>query len=99
MLPSGHWDGVGTPESGFRGSMTRPTSPSVNASPASSRAPTHDSRSPWVATPSIQDVSMSSLQAGLSPLSPALLPAALTDHSHRAMGAPPPTVSEPTGME
>jgi len=41
MLPSGHWDGVGTPESGFRGSMTRPTSPSVNASPASSRAPTH----------------------------------------------------------
>src|SRR5258706_16211226 len=75
MLPSGHWDGVGTPESGFRCSMTRPTSPSVNASPASSRAPTHDSRSPWIATPSMQDVLLSLLQAGLSRRSPAASPA------------------------
>src|SRR6266576_1979718 len=46
--------------------MTQPASPSVNASPAPSRTPAHDSRSPWIATPSMQDVSMSLLQAGLS---------------------------------
>src|SRR6266480_377799 len=54
--------------------MTQPASPSVNASPAPSRTPTHDSRSPWIATPSMQDVSMSLLQAGLSRRSPVALP-------------------------
>src|SRR5260370_20222703 len=55
--------------------MTQPTSPSVNASPAPSRTPTHDPRSPWIATPSMQDVFMSLLQAGLSRRSPVhLLP-------------------------
>src|SRR5260370_7497606 len=54
--------------------MTQPTSPSVNASPAPSRTPTHDPRSPWIATPSMQDVFMSLLQAGLSRRSPVHLP-------------------------
>src|SRR5260370_7719778 len=54
--------------------MTQPTSPSVNASPAPSRTPTHDPRSPWIAPPSMQDVFMSLLQAGLSGRSPVHLP-------------------------
>jgi len=37
--------------------VARPTSPSVNPSPAPYGTPTHDSRSPWIATPSMQDVS------------------------------------------
>src|SRR5438874_1777437 len=99
MLPSGHWDGVGTPESGFRGSITPPTSPSVNASPASSRTPAHDSRSPWIATPSMQDVLMSPLQAGLSRRSPVGPPAAFPAHRHRVQRRPPRLVTIGIGVE
>src|SRR2546430_3083082 len=35
--------------------MARPALPPVNASPASFRAPTHDSGPPWVASPSMSD--------------------------------------------
>ena len=99
MLPSGHWDGVGTPESGFRGSITRPTSPSVNASPASSQTPTHDPRSPWIATPSMQDVLMSLLQAGLSRRSPVRLPAPPPAGRHRVQRGTPRPVPVGIGVE
>src|SRR5438874_13346092 len=99
MLPSGHWDGVGTPESGFRGSITPPTSPSVNASPASSRTPAHDSRSPWIATPSMQDVLMSLLQAGLSRRSPVAAPAPPPAGPHRVQRGPARPVAVGVRME
>ena len=88
MLPSDHWDGVGTPESGFRGSMTRPTSPSVNASPASSRSPTHDSRPPWVAGPSV----VGRFQV---PSLGRFIPALPSRTSSTAAGTPPPRRRRP----
>ena len=44
---------LGAPNAKFRGSIARPARAPVNASPAPSRTPTHDSGSPWVATPSV----------------------------------------------
>src|SRR5436190_19610039 len=79
--------------------MTQPASPSVNASPALSRTPTHDSRSPWIATPSMQDVSMSLLQAGLSRRSPVVLPAALPACRHRIQRGPPWPITVGIGVE
>src|SRR6266516_7447829 len=79
--------------------MTQPASPSVNASPAPSRTPPHDSRSPWIATPSMQDVSMSLLQAGLSRRSPVLLPAPAAAYGQGIMGAAPRTITIAVAME
>src|SRR5664280_366068 len=79
--------------------MTQPTSPSVNASPASSRAPTHDSRSSWIATPSMEDVLRSLLQAGLSRRSPVALPAPPPAHLNRILRRPPRTIAVRVRME
>src|SRR6266566_9240499 len=79
--------------------MTQPASPSVNASPAPSQTPTHDSRSPWIATPSMQDVSMSLLQAGLSRRSPVGLPAPPPAGGHRVQRGTARPVTIGTGME
>src|SRR5438552_12106510 len=45
---------VGTPNSGFRGSIARPARAPVNASPRPHGTSTHDSGSLWVANPSTQ---------------------------------------------
>ena len=55
VLPSALRDGVGTPMCVISRLNTSPACAPVNASLAALRAPTHDSGSPWLATPSTCD--------------------------------------------
>jgi hypothetical protein len=66
MWPAPSVHRVGARNSGFRGSIAPPTSASVNASPAMSPPPAHDSRSAWFATPSLVGLLHPRLPAGLS---------------------------------
>ena len=68
VWPSPCLDRVGTPEGCFRSSIPRPACTPVNASPAASRPPVHDSGSGWGATPSLCD----SFIRDSMPASPAL---------------------------
>ncbi len=52
VLPSDVRNRVGTPDASISGLHTRPARTPVNASPSSSRTPTHDSGTVWLATPS-----------------------------------------------
>ena len=53
VWPSPAVNKVGTRDELFHGSIVRPASASVNASPAMSPPPAHDSRSTWFTTPSL----------------------------------------------
>jgi hypothetical protein len=55
VLPSTPDNGVGTQLNRFSGLNTQPVHTAVNASPTTLRMPTHDSRPPWFARPSVYD--------------------------------------------